>query len=131
MLRVKDDEGRWQRRSPAMAAGLADHVWSIPEWHAFPQCNAGKPRGKFKGELNMPFTRGQSDNSSQLCATAYGWGKIASRRAFGEQGPGLDLDYESIESMADEVGQAVIKGSIEEVLKDQLQLLDEQQLCPK
>jgi IS1 family transposase len=35
-LRVKDEEGRWRRRSPAMAAGLADHVWSIPEWLAFP-----------------------------------------------------------------------------------------------
>ena len=35
-LRVKDDRGRWRKRSPAMAAGLADHVWSIPEWLAFP-----------------------------------------------------------------------------------------------
>ncbi len=35
-LRVKDEEGRWRKRSPAMAAGLADHVWSIPEWLAFP-----------------------------------------------------------------------------------------------
>jgi IS1 family transposase len=35
-LRIKDEEGRWQKRSPAMAAGLADHVWSIPEWLAFP-----------------------------------------------------------------------------------------------
>ena len=35
-LRVKDGGGRWQQRSPAMAAGLADHVWSIPEWLAFP-----------------------------------------------------------------------------------------------
>jgi hypothetical protein len=35
-LRIKDDQGAWQRRSPAMAAGLADHVWSIPEWLAFP-----------------------------------------------------------------------------------------------
>jgi hypothetical protein len=35
-LRIKDEEGRWRRRSPAMAAGLADHVWSIPEWLAFP-----------------------------------------------------------------------------------------------
>jgi IS1 family transposase len=35
-LRVKDEEGHWQKRSPAMAAGLADHVWSIPEWLAFP-----------------------------------------------------------------------------------------------
>jgi hypothetical protein len=35
-LRIKDDQGIWQKRSPAMAAGLADHVWSIPEWLAFP-----------------------------------------------------------------------------------------------
>ena len=35
-LRVKDGEGTWRQRSPAMAAGLADHVWSIPEWLAFP-----------------------------------------------------------------------------------------------
>jgi IS1 family transposase len=35
-LRIKDDEGRWQKRSPAMAAGLADHVWSISEWLTFP-----------------------------------------------------------------------------------------------
>jgi IS1 family transposase len=35
-LRVKDGEGRWRARSPAMAAGLADHLWSIPEWLAFP-----------------------------------------------------------------------------------------------
>jgi hypothetical protein len=34
--RVKDEGGRWQRRSPAMAAELADHVWSLPEWLAFP-----------------------------------------------------------------------------------------------
>jgi hypothetical protein len=35
-LRIKDDQDGWQKRSPAMAAGLADHVWSIPEWLGFP-----------------------------------------------------------------------------------------------
>jgi len=35
-LRLKDEHLCWQKRSPAMAAGLADHVWSIPEWLAFP-----------------------------------------------------------------------------------------------
>jgi hypothetical protein len=35
-LRVKDGEGRWQERTPAMVAGLTDHVWSIEEWLAFP-----------------------------------------------------------------------------------------------
>ena len=31
-LRQRDGAGPWQRRTPAMAAGLADHVWSIAEW---------------------------------------------------------------------------------------------------
>jgi IS1 family transposase len=34
-LRVKAD-GRWQKRTPAMAAGLTDHVWSLNEWLAYP-----------------------------------------------------------------------------------------------
>ena len=35
-LRVKDAQGRWTQRSPAMAAGLANHVWSMSEWLTFP-----------------------------------------------------------------------------------------------
>ena len=31
-LREPIGEGRWRKRTPAMAAGLADHVWSISEW---------------------------------------------------------------------------------------------------
>ena len=35
-LRVKDDRGRWEQRTPAMAAGLTDHVWSMSEWLTLP-----------------------------------------------------------------------------------------------
>ena len=35
-LREKDEEGHWQPRTPAMAAGLADHVWPISEWLSVP-----------------------------------------------------------------------------------------------
>ena len=35
-LRQKGEDGRWQRRTPAMAAGLADHVWSLRDWLSFP-----------------------------------------------------------------------------------------------
>ena len=34
-LRVKVD-GRWRPRTPAMAAGLTDHVWSLHEWLTYP-----------------------------------------------------------------------------------------------
>lgn len=37
-LRVKGADDHWQQRTPAMAAGLADHVWSLREWLAFPVC---------------------------------------------------------------------------------------------
>jgi len=31
-----DGKGRWRARTPAMAAGLTDHVWSLMEWLSFP-----------------------------------------------------------------------------------------------
>ena len=65
----------------------------------------------------MPFTKSQSDDSSPLRDLAYGWGKIVTRRAYGEEGPGLDLDFDSIESLAVDIGQSVLQGTIEEVLQ--------------
>jgi IS1 family transposase len=35
-LREKDGEGRWQQRTPAMAAGLTDHIWRLSEWLTYP-----------------------------------------------------------------------------------------------
>jgi hypothetical protein len=35
-LRERDEAGRWQQRTPAMAAGLTDHVWPMAEWLSYP-----------------------------------------------------------------------------------------------
>jgi len=35
-LALEDDRGQRRPRSPAMAAGLADHVWSMAEWFTMP-----------------------------------------------------------------------------------------------
>lgn len=35
-LRQRDESGRWQPRTPAMAASLTDHVWSLAEWLTTP-----------------------------------------------------------------------------------------------
>jgi len=35
-LRQRGAEGRWEPRTPAMAAGLTDHVWKLSEWLAYP-----------------------------------------------------------------------------------------------
>ena len=39
-LRVLGKDGHWLPRTPAMAAGLTDHVWSLWEWITYP----AKPR---------------------------------------------------------------------------------------
>jgi hypothetical protein len=39
-LRSRAPGGSWQARTPAMAAGLSDHVWTIEEWIRYP----AKPR---------------------------------------------------------------------------------------
>jgi hypothetical protein len=35
-LTERDGGGRLRRRTPAMAAGLADHVWTMLEWITLP-----------------------------------------------------------------------------------------------
>jgi IS1 family transposase len=35
-LRVRGQDGHWQQRTPAMAAGLTDHVWLLKEWLTLP-----------------------------------------------------------------------------------------------
>ena len=35
-LRTREPGGPWQDRTPAMAAGLSDHVWNIEEWMTYP-----------------------------------------------------------------------------------------------
>jgi IS1 family transposase len=35
-LNERDEQGHWQRRTPAMAAGLGDHAWTMREWITMP-----------------------------------------------------------------------------------------------
>jgi hypothetical protein len=35
-LRERGADGHWQARTPAMVAGLADHVWPLEEWLTLP-----------------------------------------------------------------------------------------------
>jgi hypothetical protein len=79
----------------------------------------------------MPFTKCQPEDRSQLRDLAYGWGKIVTRRAFGDAGPGLDLDFDAIEALAVDMAQALTRGTIEEILRTQFQRLGAHQPCPE
>jgi len=35
-LRVRDVDGHWRQRTPALAAGLSDHAWTLFAWLTFP-----------------------------------------------------------------------------------------------
>jgi IS1 family transposase len=35
-LREPTGEGRWRKQTPAMSAGLTDHIWSMTEWISLP-----------------------------------------------------------------------------------------------
>jgi hypothetical protein len=85
---------------------------------------------KSKEELIMPFKRAASPNEDAIRPLAEGWGKIVTRRAFGDDGPGLDLDFDTLEQVAVDAARAMIKGTIEQALRHQLPKLGSQQPCP-
>ena len=58
------------------------------------------------------------------------WGKIVVKHAFGEEGPGLDVDLAQMEEMAYAAAQGLTAGALEEAAKQQGQQLGDQQPCP-
>jgi hypothetical protein len=58
------------------------------------------------------------------------WGKIVVRQAFGEKGPGLDVDLTQMEQMAFAAARGLTAGALEEATAQQRQQLGEQQPCP-
>jgi hypothetical protein len=63
-------------------------------------------------------------------ALAAQWGRIVSRRAFGEAGPGLDLDFTALEQLAAAAAAGLTEGTLAAVLEQQAQALGQQQPCP-
>ena len=62
---------------------------------------------------------------------AKGWGKIVVRRAFGAQGPGLDVDLAQMEQIALAAARGVTAGALEEATAQQAQQLGSEQPCPQ
>jgi hypothetical protein len=58
------------------------------------------------------------------------WGKIIARRAFGDAGPGLDVDLFTLEQFAQAAAQGLLQGTLTTLLEQQAQALPDQQPCP-
>jgi hypothetical protein len=58
------------------------------------------------------------------------WGKIVARRAFGETGPGLDIDLLALEQLAQAAARGLTEGTLTTLLEQQAQALPPAQPCP-
>ena len=58
------------------------------------------------------------------------WGKIVARRAFGDHGPGLDLDFTALEQVAAAAAAGLTEGTLTTLLEQQANALGEHQPCP-
>ena len=66
---------------------------------------------------------------AEIHSLAKQWGKIVVRRAFGDQGPGLDIDLDTMEQVA-AAAAGVTAGSLEEATQKQAQHLPAELPCP-
>ena len=58
------------------------------------------------------------------------WGKIVCRRAFGDQGPGLDVNLTMMEDVAIEAVRGLVAGTLETATTQQAQQLGSHRPCP-
>jgi hypothetical protein len=78
----------------------------------------------------MARTRLTPQDLQDIRDLAAGWGKIVARRAFGEQGPGLDVDFTALEEVAREAAHGLTEGALAVLLEQQAQALGDTQPCP-
>jgi hypothetical protein len=67
---------------------------------------------------------------AEIHTLAKKWGKIVVRRAFGDQGPGLDVDLDAMEQIAAAAAAGLTAGTLEEATQKQAQQLPTEQPCP-
>lgn len=70
------------------------------------------------------------DELQELYRLAAQWGKIVSRRAFGDEGPGLDVDFRTMEQIAYAAAAGLTEGTLQTFLEQQAEALGEQRPCP-
>ena len=75
----------------------------------------------------MPRRQLTSELLQEIRDLARGWGKIVARRAFGESGPGLDVDFDMMEQIARAAATGLTEGALATALQQQSQALGDTQ----
>jgi hypothetical protein len=74
-----------------------------------------------------PLTPQELQQVRELAAQ---WGKIIARRAFGDAGPGLDVDLLALEEVAAAAARGLTEGTLATLLEQQAQALPAEAPCP-
>jgi hypothetical protein len=78
----------------------------------------------------MPTPRFTTEELRQLHDLARQWAKIVSKRAFGDDGPGLDVDFRTFEQIATAAAHGLTEGTLQLLLQQQADKLPAEQPCP-
>ena len=78
----------------------------------------------------MPRRQFTPQELQELRELATHWGKIIARRAFGDDGPGLDIDLDTMEQIAQAAATGLNEGTLQVLLEQQAAALGQQQPCP-
>jgi hypothetical protein len=78
----------------------------------------------------MSTPRFTPEELDRLRVLAAEWGKIVSKRAFGDDGPGLDVDIDTMEQIATAAAHGLTEGALQQMLQQQAQKVPEQAPCP-
>jgi hypothetical protein len=70
------------------------------------------------------------EDLAPITKLAKGWGKIVVRQAFGDGGPGLEVDLSQLEDVAVAAAAGLTAGALEEATVQQGRLLGAEQPCP-
>ena len=78
----------------------------------------------------MASPRFTAEELDQLRALAAEWGRIVSKRAFGDEGPGLDVDFRTFEQIAAAASRGLTERTLLLLLQQQAHNLPSEQSCP-
>jgi hypothetical protein len=78
----------------------------------------------------MTRPRFSVEELQELHNLAKQWAKIVSKRAFGDDGPGLDVDFRTFEQIATAAAQGLTEGTLQLLLEQQADKLPNEQPCP-
>jgi hypothetical protein len=78
----------------------------------------------------MPKRKLSSEQLAAIKELANQWGQIVARRAYGEGGPGTDVDFDEMEQIAAAATAGLVEGTLQHLTHRQAQQLPDELPCP-